>query len=83
MVWYEQALNHDYHGKNVDVKIAEFLNSVGRRWYVETIFNAFKRNNRMDDALKIYEKSRPTYHSVTVKTIDELLGFEPEEEIVK
>ncbi|HUH29112.1 M1 family metallopeptidase [Gelidibacter sp.] len=83
MVWYEQALNHDYHGKNVDTKIAEFLNSVGRRWYVETIFKAFKRNNRLEDALKIYEKSRPKYHSVTVKTIDDLLGFEPEEEVIK
>ncbi len=83
MVWYEQALNHDYHGRNVDAKIEEFLTSVGRRWYVETIFKAFKRNNRMEDALKIYEKSRPNYHSVTVKTIDDLLGFEPEEEVIK
>jgi len=83
MVWYEQALNHDYHGKNVDAKIEEFLTSVGRRWYVETIFKAFKRNNKMEDALKIYEKSRPNYHSVTVKTIDDLLGFEPEEEVIK
>lgn len=83
MVWYEQALNHDYHGKNVDGKIAEFLNSVGRRWYVETIFKAFKRNNRLEDALKIYEKSRPNYHSVTATTIDELLGYEPEEEVIK
>ena len=83
MVWYEQALNHDYHGKNVDAKIEEFLTSVGRRWYGETIFKAFKRNNRMEDALKIYEKSRPNYHSVTVKTIDDLLGFEPEEEVIK
>lgn len=81
MVWYEQAINHDYHGQNVDTKIAEFLNSVGRRWYVETIFKAFKRNNRMEDALKIYETSRKGYHSVTSNTIDDLLGYEPEKEI--
>ncbi|MCK0123495.1 M1 family metallopeptidase [Gelidibacter sp. F2691] len=80
MVWYEQALNHNYHGKNVDKKIEAFLTSVGRRWYVETIFKAFKRNNRVDDALKIYEKSRPNYHSVTASTIDALLGYEPEVE---
>ncbi|OBX26864.1 aminopeptidase N [Gelidibacter algens] len=81
MVWYEQALNHDYHGKNIDSKIEDFLISVGRRWYVETIFKAFKRNNRMEEALKIYEKSRPNYHSVTAKTIDDLLGFEPTKEV--
>lgn len=79
MVWYEQALNQDYHGNNVDAKIEEFLTHVGRRWYVETLFKAFKRNNRMEDALKVYEKARPSYHSVTVKTIDDLLGFKSEE----
>lgn len=82
MVWYEQALNHDYHGKNVDAKIKEFLTHVGRRWYVETLFKAYKRNNRMEDALKIYEKARPNYHSVTIKTIDDLLEYEPEEETI-
>ncbi|WP_236027185.1 M1 family metallopeptidase [Gelidibacter pelagius] len=83
MVWYEQAINHDYHGRNVDAKIEDFLTSVGRRWYVETIFKAFKRNDRLEDALKIYEKSRPNYHSVTVMTIDDLLAFKPEEEVIK
>ncbi len=81
MVWYEQAINHDYHGQNIDSKIEAFLTSVGRRWYVETLFKAFKRNDRMEDALKIYENSRPNYHSVTTKTIDHLLGFEPAKEI--
>ncbi|WP_299395761.1 M1 family metallopeptidase [uncultured Gelidibacter sp.] len=80
MVWYEQALNHDYHGNNVDAKMENFLTSVGRRWYVESLFKAFKRNDRMEDALKIYEKSRPNYHSVTAHTIDALLGYEPETE---
>ena len=75
MVWYEQALNHDYHGNKVDAATEEFLTHVGRRWYVETLFKAFKRNNRTEEALKIYEKSRPNYHSVTAKTIDDLLGY--------
>lgn len=75
MVWYEQALNHDYHGNNVDAATEEFLTHVGRRWYVETLFKAFKRNNKMEQALKVYEKARPNYHSVTAKTIDDLLGY--------
>ncbi|MGV8814477.1 MAG: M1 family metallopeptidase [Gelidibacter sp.] len=80
MVWYEQALNHEYHGNNVDAKIEEFLTQVGRRWYVETLFKAFKRNDRIEDALKVYEKARPSYHSVTAKTIDDLLGYKPDQE---
>ncbi|WP_282148889.1 M1 family metallopeptidase [Algibacter lectus] len=75
MVWYEQAINHDYHGNNVDEKIETFLTEVGRRWYVSTIYKAFKRNNKTDDALVIYKKARNNYHSVTVNTIDAMLGF--------
>lgn len=75
MVWYEQAINHDYHGNNVDQKIEEFLIRVGRRWYVSTLFKAYKRNDKVDEALAIYKKSRSNYHSVTANTIDEMLGY--------
>ncbi|WP_040279888.1 M1 family metallopeptidase [Psychroserpens damuponensis] len=76
MVWYEQAIHHNYHGNNVDQNIEEFLIRVGRRWYVSTLFKAFKNADRVDEALIIYQKSRPNYHSVTANTIDALLGFE-------
>ncbi len=76
MVWYEQAINHDYHGNNVDAKIENFLINVGRRLYVSTIYKAYKRNNRVEDALTIYNKARPNYHSMTTNTIDDLLGFQ-------
>lgn len=75
MVWYEQAINHDYHGNNIDEKIETFLTQVGRRWYVSTIYKAFKRNNKTEDALAIYKKARANYHAVTVNTIDDMLGF--------
>lgn len=75
MVWYEQTINHDYHGKNVDQKIEDFLIRVGRRWYVSTLYKAFKRNNKVDEALNIYKKARSNYHSVTANTIDEMLGY--------
>lgn len=75
MVWFEQTINHDYHGNNVDSKIEYFLVNVGRRWYVSTIFTAFKRNNKTDEALAIYKKARQNYHSVTSNTIDALLGY--------
>lgn len=74
MVWFEQAINHDYHGNNVDQRMEDFLLNVGRRWYVSTIYKALKRNNRLDEAKRIYEKARPNYHAVTVNTIDDMLG---------
>ncbi|MEZ4802559.1 MAG: M1 family metallopeptidase [Gelidibacter sp.] len=76
MVWFEKAILHNYHGRNVDAKIEEFLTTVGRRWYVTTLFEAFKKSDRVDEALEIYKKSRANYHSVTVSTIDELLNYE-------
>ena len=75
MVWYEQAINHDYHGNNIDTKIEDFLIQVGRRWYVSTIYKAFKKNDKTDVALVIYNKARSNYHSVTTNTIDDLLGY--------
>lgn len=78
MVWYEQAINHDYNGNQVDKKIEHFLITVGRRWYVSTIFKAFKKSDKTEEALAIYKKARPNYHSVTANTIDDLLGFEAE-----
>ncbi|NMH87883.1 hydrolase/aminopeptidase [Flavivirga algicola] len=75
MVWYEQAINHNYRGNNIDTKIEEFLIRVGRRWYVSTIYKAFKRNDKTDEALAIYKKARSNYHAVTANTIDDLLGY--------
>jgi aminopeptidase N len=75
MVWFEQAINMDYHGNNVDQNIEDFLIRVGRRWYVNTLFKAFKNNDKIDEALAIYKKSRANYHSVTANTIDELFDL--------
>jgi hypothetical protein len=74
MVWYEQSILHAYHGNDVDSQIAEFLNTVGRRWYVTTLYKAFKKAGRTDEATAICKTARPNYHSVTANTIDELLG---------
>lgn len=76
MVWFEQAINHNYHANNVDAQIENFLMTVGRRWYVSTLYKAFKRNDRLEDAKRIYAKARQNYHSVTVNTIDDMLGVE-------
>ena len=75
MVWFEQTINHDYHGNQVDQKIEDFLIHVGRRWYVSTLYKAFKRNDKVEEALAIYKKARANYHSVTAHTIDDILEY--------
>ena len=75
MVWYEQSINFDYRGNDVDAKIKEFLTRVGRRWYVSTLFKAYKTNDKVEEALEIYKESRSNYHSVTANTIDDILGY--------
>lgn len=75
MVWYEQSILHNYRGNNIDQKIENFLINVGRRWYVSTIFKAYKKSDKVNEALVIYKKSRANYHSVTTNTIDDLLDF--------
>lgn len=76
MVWFEQAINNNYHGNNVDAKIENFLINVGRLWFVSNIYEAYKRNGRLEEALAIYNKARRNYHPKTVNTIDELLGYQ-------
>lgn len=75
MVWYEQSIKHNYHGNDVDNQIKKFLISVGRRWYVSTLFKAYKTANRTDEAIEIYKQARPNYHAVTANTIDNMLGY--------
>ena len=78
MVWFEKAITHDYRGNNVDDNIEAFLTNVGRRWYVSTIFKAYKNSDKVAEALAIYQKARPNYHSVTVNTVDDILGYKTE-----
>jgi aminopeptidase N len=74
MVWYEQSILNNYDGNGVNQAIDSFLTTVGRRWYVSTLFRAFAKSNRLEEAKNIYKKSRDNYHSVTANTIDDILG---------
>ncbi len=75
MVWYDQCIRHNYHENGIDQQIETFLMTVGRRWYVSTIYTALKESEQQDKALEIYKKARPNYHMVTANSIDKLLGY--------
>jgi aminopeptidase N len=69
--WLEQSILHSYtpaYGR-----LEEFLTHVGRRKFVAPLFEAMIKTGQVDLAKKIYAKARPTYHAVTVSTIDEML----------
>ncbi len=78
MVWFEKAITYDYRGNNIDDNIEAFLTNVGRRWYVSTIFKAYKNSDKVAEAMAIYKKARPNYHSVTANTVDDILGYKAE-----
>lgn len=69
--WLEQSILHNYtpaYGR-----LEEFLTHVGRRKFVAPLFEAMIKTGQTDLAKKIYSKARPTYHAVTISTIDEML----------
>jgi hypothetical protein len=54
-----------------------FLVTVGRRKFLMPLYTALARTESgRQEALAIYTKARPNYHSVSVRSLDELLGWE-------
>jgi leukotriene-A4 hydrolase len=56
--------------------LEQFLMKVGRRKYVLPLYTAMAKSPEgAERALRIYEKARPGYHSVSQGSIDEVLGW--------
>lgn len=57
--------------------LERFLTTVGRRKFLTPLYKELvKTPEGKERALTIYEKARPNYHSVSVGTIDEIVGWE-------
>ncbi len=73
--WYEVSINNAY--RKAYPAMDEFLVTVGRRKFLLPLYTALARTESgKQEALAIYGKARPNYHSVSVRSIDELLGWE-------
>lgn len=73
--WYEVCINNGY--REPYKALDEFLVTVGRRKFLLPLYTALARTESgRQEALAIYAKARPNYHSVSVRSIDELLGWE-------
>jgi aminopeptidase N len=56
--------------------LEQFLTTVGRRKFLSPLYTEMAKTPAgADMALRIYEKARPGYHSVSRNTIDEILGW--------
>lgn len=72
--WLKQSVSKKYKGAYS--RLEQFLTHVGRRKFVAPLFEELVKTGQKDLALKIYDKSRATYHAVTIGTVDGILGLQ-------
>jgi len=59
-----------------------FLVGIGRRKFLQPLYEELaKTDDGMDMAQQIYKEARSGYHSVSVRTIDEILDWQEPETI--
>lgn len=72
--WLVIAIRRGY--APADDRLEQFLLTVGRRKLLKPLYTEFaKTPDGLEKARNIYQNARPRYHSVTVNTIDEILGW--------
>ncbi|MFK8045821.1 MAG: leukotriene A4 hydrolase C-terminal domain-containing protein, partial [Crocinitomicaceae bacterium] len=73
--WFVKAIENNYHAARP--YMAEFLTEVGRRKFLEPIYQALADQSAddMNFAKDVYENARVNYHAVSYQTIDEILGM--------
>jgi len=77
--WLILSLETGYRA--ADPQVEQFLLEVGRRKFVQPLFEALLgAENGLDRAQEIYERARPGYHSVTYNTVDRILAEESAEQ---
>ena len=72
--WLEQCIKNDY--SKAYEKLDEFLVTVGRRKFLIPLYQELITTEKGKAlAMNIYKAARPNYHSVSVRTIDDMLGW--------
>ncbi len=70
--WFVLAIEAGY--LDVRPEMEKFLMKVGRRKFILPIYKTLaKKKENLAFAKEVYKKARPYYHSVSQKTVDELL----------
>ncbi|CAN5161594.1 M1 family metallopeptidase [soil metagenome] len=72
--WYLQAIRHQYTAAYPFIE--NFLVNVGRRKFVMPLYKEMSKTPEgKSRAVEIYKKARQNYHSVTYRSVDELLNI--------
>ncbi len=72
--WFEQAIRNDYDP--AFTALDRFLTTVGRRKFLMPLYTAMVETEKGKVmAQSIYKEARPNYHSVSVRTLDDLLAW--------
>lgn len=74
-LWFEASIDHNY--TKAYTKMEDFLMQVGRRKFLVPLYKALMRNSQTQELGKtIYKKARKNYHAVSVRTIDDIVGYQ-------
>lgn len=75
-LWLEAALRNRYAPAVAQAET--FLSTVGRNKFVEPLFRALVEQGEwgLPTARRIYDRTRPSYHSYTRGKVDQVLGLE-------
>ncbi|MEZ4756800.1 MAG: M1 family metallopeptidase [Flavobacteriales bacterium] len=72
--WLEQCVRHDHDP--AFPALDRFLTNVGRRKFLMPLYGELMRSEKGKVmARTIYQQARPNYHSVAVRSLDELLAW--------
>ena len=70
--WIILSLRQGYHG--ADKAAERFLLNIGRRKFLKPIYQEMmKTPEGQERAREIYQRARPRYHSITQRTLDEIV----------
>jgi hypothetical protein len=72
--WYQLAVR--IGNKSIRPEMKEHLVLVGRRWYIERIYQALKDSEDPEDlawAKEVYSEAKNNYHFVSKSTVEEIL----------
>ena len=73
--WFVLGINSGYEGIYDEMKA--FLLKIGRRKFIKPIYEALSKTPENKAWAKdIYQEARPSYHAVSYRTIDGILGWE-------
>lgn len=70
-IWFVKAIKTNY--SSAYPALDKFLSSVGRRKFIEPIYEAMMKSGKEKMAKEIYEKYRQNYHPLAQMTLDKLV----------